>query len=147
ASNTLMHKDQGSQHRYYPFQADDITVKDCPIRFFDPQREVNDSVVVNLTISNELYRLVVGKTFKAIGSDQPAPVGYSENHNSGETVTFQFRAEGKVQINNAKHSTVNGQTHDYGVSGGHLGYAPVFNCDADGTNTMKRIIGIIPSIP
>lgn len=139
-----LHTGPKTQLANHPFQMENIVIKDCPIILHDPQRGFSDSIMVNLTINNELYRNVVGKTIKVIGSDQPAPPGYLENHNSGEVVTFQFRADGKLQIHSTQHPKYNG-TFGYAAYAGAYGYAAIHNCDVNNTNPaiMKKVIGII----
>lgn len=125
----------------HPFQSEDIKLPDLAVRFPNPANGATDSVVINLTISNELYRSVVGKTWRLEGSTREAPPGYVENGNAGEVLTFTYRADKKVQVTSLKNPKNNG-LYDYEV-GLHYGYAPVYDCDAEMTHSMKKVIGVI----
>lgn len=140
-SSLNMHKGPATELANHPFQAQDVSVKNCPIRFPDPRNGATDSIVVNLTISNAMYRKVVGKTITAIGSSLPAPSGYLENHNAGEKATFSFRSNGKVHVTSVKHAVYNNKTSNYSVMG-MQGYSPVYRCDSNSA-IFKKVVGII----
>lgn len=126
---------------YHPFQSADIKLPNLAVRFPNPLNGATDSVVINLTISNELYRSVVGKTFRLEGTSTEAPPGYVENGNAGEVLTYTYLPGNKVQITSLLNPQGNG-IYDYEV-GLHYGYAPLYDCNAEMTHTMKKVIGVI----
>ncbi len=122
------------------FQSKDIVLKNWAVIFSDPISGRTDSIVIDLTISNQLYRTFVGKTLRAEGG------GSTVDGNRDEVLTFAYRADGKVEMKSAKYPTTNVLT-TYET---HLtySYVPIYGCsDKNGVipYTMKRALGTISS--
>ncbi len=122
------------------FQSKDIVLKNWSVIFPDPITGRTDSIVIDLTISNRLYRTFVGRTFRVVGS------GTAADGNRDEVLTFKYRTDGKVEMKSAKYPTSNlittYQTHLT------YSYAPIYGCsDKNGIipYTMKRAVGTITS--
>lgn len=128
------------QYHTKTFQAKDIFLKNWSVIFSDPVTGRTDSIVIDLTISNQLYRTFVGKTLRVEGG------GSLADGNRDEVLTFAYRTDGKVEIKSAKYPTSNVVTtyetyHNFS-------YVPIYGCsDKNGIipYTMKRLIGQISS--
>lgn len=128
------------QYATKTFQAKDIFLKNWSVIFPDPITGRTDSIVIDLTISNQLYRTFVGKTLRVEGG------GTTADGNRDEVLTFTYRNDGKVEMKSAKYPTSNVLT-TYET---HLtySYAPIYGCsDKNGIipYTMKRTVGTITS--
>lgn len=73
----------------FPFQKDDMTIKNYSFIVADPVTGLTDSVVFDLTINNESYRTFIGKTVVWEGEDPYSGKKYEE--------TFTFVNENKVK--------------------------------------------------
>ena len=123
------------------FQSKDILLEDWPIKFSDPKTGRMDSVVIDLTISNQLYRTIVGKTIQFNGG------GIPENGNTDEVLNFKYRTDGKVEIKSLKYAQSNAITTFESFSSNR--FVPYYNCTDPKTGimpyTMKEIVGIVTS--
>lgn len=122
------------------FQSKDIFLKNWSVIFSDPITGRTDSIVIDLTISNQLYRTFVGKTIRVEGG------GAVVEGNRDEVLTFTYRADGKVEMKSAKYPTTNVLTTYKSFT--NNSYVPIYGCsDKNGVipYTMKRLIGQITS--
>lgn len=129
-----------SKYANRTFQSKDIILKNWGITFSDPVTGRTDSVVVDLTISNQLYRTFVGKTVRAVGG------GNTVDGNKDEVLTFNYRTDGRVEIKSLKYPTTNVVTTF--ETAHNFSYVPIYGCpDKNGIipYTMKRLVGQISS--
>lgn len=131
---------QTSKYANRTFQSKDIILNNWGVTFSDPLTGRMDSVVINLTVSNQLYRTFVGKTVRVEGGGNPV------HGNIGEVLTFAYRSDGKVEIKSKTYPTNNVITT---FATNHMDtYAPIYGCsDKNGVMpyTMKRVVGVITS--
>lgn len=129
-----------SKYANRTFQSNDIVLKNWAVKFSDPITGRMDSVVIDLTISNQLYRTFVGKTLRIEGG------GDAVNGNRDEVLTFSYRSDGKVDMKSLKYPK-NGVVTTFETA--HINsYAPVYGCPDKNSvipYTMKRVIGLITS--
>lgn len=129
-----------SRYANRTFQSNDIVLKNWAVKFSDPVTGRMDSIVIDLTISNQLYRTFVGKTLQIEGGGDPI------NGNSDEVLTFTYRSDGKVDMKSVKYPK-NGVITTFETA--HINsYTPVYGCPDKNSvipYTMKRVIGVITS--
>lgn len=122
------------------FQSKDIVLNNWAVKFSDPVTGRTDSIVIDLTISNQLYRTFVGKTLRIDGG------GSAVDGNRDEILNFTYRSDGKVEMKSAKYPN-NGVITTFSTYS-MPSYAPVYGCPDKNSiipYTMKRVIGLITS--
>lgn len=130
--------------RIHSFQKEDVVLKDVSILFNDMDDGHMDSVVVDLTISNRLYRKFIGSQIELYGAEGTQE-GYLDYNNKGEVYTVQFAEQGVV-VNSIKYPESNGKTFPYQIIHSYL-EAPIYSCDAENSHVMKKAVGVISWYP
>jgi len=123
-----------------PFSNTDVVLKNIPV-LFTPLVGRRDSVVVNLTIKNDAYRHIVGKTLtveakpEQLDSDPADPFG----RDIGEVLTIKFGADGKAQMKSKKWPTARNKTYRW-YFGEHNPYVWLRTAE-NGSLIRKEVIG------